>query len=62
MFGIIIGSMADLFVNLSAGWFGAAIIVPIYTRKQRTKPWAVVLNIEFGIMSLLAAIILRNQL
>lgn len=35
---ITLQSISDLFINLSAGWFGAAFIIPISTRKIKSIP------------------------
>lgn len=53
-------AVSDLFINLSAGWFGAALIVPLYTKKPKFKPWVLTINLLLGIVALLLAIFLRN--
>src|SRR3989344_211507 len=51
--------LLDLFTNLSAGWFGAAAIIPFGSKSPKSK-WLIPLNIGFGIISLLAAYIIRK--
>ena len=46
----------DLFVNLAAGWFGAAFIVPLTSKTVQTK-WLLFVNISLGIISLLVGYI-----
>lgn len=53
-------ALSDLFINLSAGWFGAAIIAPIATKRPKFKPWGLIINIIFGILALLFAVFLRS--
>ena len=60
MFSVLISSLADLFINLSAGWFGAAIILPVAVKRPNYKPRALIINIEFGILSLLISVVLRS--
>jgi hypothetical protein len=57
-----LGSIADLLINLSAGWFGVAIILPISVRRQSTKPIALLINVQFGIFALIASVFLRSRL
>lgn len=57
---IILTSFADLFVNLSAGWFGAAMIVPLFANRPKFKPKPLIVNIFFGIFALSVAIFLRR--
>jgi len=45
-------TLSDLFVNLSAGWFGAAIIVPLTEPKLKLKLWVLTTNLLFGILFL----------
>lgn len=52
--------LSDLFVNLSAAWFGAAFIVPISLRRKKVKLGVLLLNILFAIISLIVAYILRR--
>lgn len=52
--------VSDLFVNLSAGWFGAAFIVPVASKKPKLKWWVLLLNISFGIISLVNAYLIKN--
>lgn len=53
-------SIADLFINLSAGWFGAAFILPMTVKKFRVNVQLLILDIACGIVSLLIAIFIRS--
>ena len=58
---VLLIAFSDLFINLSAGWFGAAFIIPIAVIKGRKKRFlALFLNITFGIVALGCGIILRE--
>lgn len=52
--------LSELFINLAAGWFGAAIIVPLTSKRRKTKWWILPMHIGFGIVSLLISYILRK--
>ena len=53
--------ISDLFINLSAGWIGAAIIVPITTTKRgKISLLYLLTDVAFAILALLIAIKLRN--
>lgn len=52
--------LSDLLVNLSAGWFGVALILPIAVRKPKVRLSALTINITLGIVSLLLAFVLRK--
>jgi len=53
--------LSDLFVNLSAGWFGAVLIVPNFTKETGYRRlWMLTANGVLGILSLLLAFKLRN--
>jgi len=52
--------LSDLFVNLSAGWFAAAIIIPIGNRRHKLNLWLLTTNIAFGILALIIAFQLRR--
>jgi len=48
--------LSDLFVNLSAGWLGAAFIVPIVSnRRGKIKLFILTANIILGILALIIA-------
>lgn len=56
---IFIQTLADLFINLSAGWFGIAFIVP----KNKRVRWRVLtVNILYGIVCLIISFLLRKLL
>lgn len=50
---------SDLFVNLAAGWFGAVIIVPFISRRQKVPWWLLIFNVMSGILALFIAYFLR---
>ncbi|OGM31030.1 hypothetical protein A2630_03105 [Candidatus Woesebacteria bacterium RIFCSPHIGHO2_01_FULL_44_10] len=52
--------LSELFVNLSAGWFGAAIIVPIFFEAQKPNLFILTGDIFAGILSLIIAFLLRK--
>lgn len=46
-------AIGDVFLNLAAGWFGAAIIIPgTYPRSTPTNILYVAANILFGMIAL----------
>ncbi len=52
---------ADLFINLSAGWFGAAVIIPARsTKRTKIKIGLLTLNFTFGIVFSLLAYAIRK--
>lgn len=54
---------SELFVNLSAGWFGAAVIVPVVSEKPRSvNLWLLIANTLSAIFSLVIAFKLRKLL
>lgn len=54
--------IADLLINLSAGWFGAAVIIPINTRQTGKIRFAyLIANLVLATLSLLTAYTLRKQ-
>ena len=53
--------LSDLFVNLSAGWFGAALIVPTVAKKKASINAGILLfNLIFGIVFLIIGFQLRE--
>lgn len=57
----LINILSDLFVNLSAGWFGAALIISIYLPDDEKINWSALLfNVFFGVLSLIASYIIIN--
>lgn len=50
-------TMADLFINLSAGWFGIAFIAP---KSQPVRIRLLTVNIVYGIVCLVIAFMLRE--
>lgn len=53
--------VSELFVNLSAGWFGAAFIAPNFShRKAPLKYFLLTLDFILGILFLLIAFQLRR--
>jgi len=53
-------ALSELFINLSAGWFGAALILPMTTGKFKINSSLLLINILYGILSLLIGILLRS--
>lgn len=52
--------LSDLFINLSAGWFGVVIIVPNFSEEKGRKKYIVLTaDILFGIVCLLLAYLLK---
>ncbi|MEK7169062.1 MAG: hypothetical protein AAB778_03555 [Patescibacteria group bacterium] len=46
--------LSDLFVNLSAGWFGAALIIPISSKDDEGFEWfSLIINLILGLLSLI---------
>lgn len=53
--------LSDLFINLSAGWFGAALIVPAVAKKKTVINLGILLfNLIFGIVFLIIGFQLRE--
>lgn len=54
-------SIADLLINLSAGWFGAVFIIPIATKlPKKLNLLLLTWNLFVGILSLTGAVELRK--
>lgn len=52
-----LATLADLFVNLSAGWFGIVFVVPISTKESKPGSfWVLIANLLFAIVSLMIAV------
>lgn len=52
--------LSDLLINLAAGWFGVAVIIPIVIRKAKVKFVPLIVNLFFAIVSFIIAIYLRS--
>lgn len=53
--------LSELFVNLAAGWFAAAFIIPVTGKfPKKLNLWLLTNNLFLGTVSLLAAILLRK--
>ena len=53
--------LSQLFVNLSAGWFGVLLIVPGVTRLGSIEDFSwLIRNLLFGILALLVSIRLKE--
>lgn len=53
--------LSDLFTNLAAGWFGAALIIPITGKlPKKLNLWLLTYNVGFGTLSLLTAVLFRK--
>ena len=56
-------AISDLCINLSAGWFGAAFIVPNAVGKRgKVKFWILTVDIFLGIIFLVLSVQLRKRL
>lgn len=53
--------LSDVFANLSAAWFGAAIIVPLSSKRTKINYWLLTGNIASAILALLVAFALRKS-
>jgi hypothetical protein len=51
---------SDLFVNLSAGWFGAVFILPISFKRYKVNWKIFTMNILSGIVCLILAVLFRR--
>ncbi len=57
----ITSSISDLFINLSAGWLGAVLIIsPFLSKENKLSAPLLIADILFATLSLLIAISLRN--
>jgi len=55
------GILSDLFINLAAGWFGAAFIVPATAKpSRRVSLWFLTSNMVFSTLFLVLAFKLRK--
>lgn len=59
---IALGILTEFLINLAAGWFGAAIILPIRSEKRKIKFLLLTVNLSCGILSLAVAYIIRRGL
>lgn len=54
-------SIADLLINLSAGWFGAVFVLPITTKlSKKLNVLLLTMNLTVGMLSLGFAVELRK--
>jgi threonine/homoserine efflux transporter RhtA len=56
--------LADFMVNMAAGWVGVAVILPIglkEVKKQKIDWKILILDLFCGILSLIAAYLLRSH-
>jgi len=54
-------SLSDLFINLSAGWLGVAVIIPpVLVKKNKTSYVLLFVDILFAILALWVGIYLRK--
>jgi len=55
-----IQGLSDLFINLSAGWFGAALILPLATPKRsKFRFKTLTINITCGILAYIIGVLLK---
>lgn len=59
---IFITILSDLFTNLSAGWIGAAIIIPLNATIPNIKLGLLIVNIILAIVSLAISFALKKGL
>ena len=59
---IFLNSISDLLINLAAGWFGAAFILPMTIRKFKANIKILLINLSCGIITLLLAVLIRSNL
>lgn len=60
---VLITIFSNLLVNLSAGWLGATIIVPLNTKPAgKMRFLALIANLFFATLSILIAYLLIKQL
>lgn len=53
--------LSDLFINLSAGWFGVVVIVPNFTKEKGIKKFLILtIDIAFAIVCLVISYLLRR--
>lgn len=58
---VFLNVISDLFINLSAGWIGAAVVLPSQLMKQKRKKWwSLSVNIVCAILSIVAAYQLKR--
>ena len=59
--GIILGALSELFINLSAGWFFSAFLVPFSQDLSiQTRIFLLTVDLVLGIVCLLLGIKLRR--
>lgn len=58
---LILNAVADVLLNLAAGWFGIVLIVPFTFQAigKRPKPIILLLNAFFGIVALSVAVLIQ---
>jgi hypothetical protein len=56
---VLLQTTADLFINLSAGWFGIAFIVP---KKKKVHLRVLTVNILYGIFCLVVSFFIRKAI
>ena len=55
--------VSDLFVNLAAGWIGAAVVIPVTSKlDKKVNLGLLTMNLTLGIVFLVAAFELRSKL
>lgn len=55
------GVISELLVNLSAGWFAAALIVPLQAKKPKSIGFRLLTtNVGLGILALIIAFTIRK--
>lgn len=60
VWAISLNTIADLFVNLSAGMFGIVIVTPLFTKKSgKFKPKVLTGGLAWAILMLLGSLVFR---
>jgi len=51
--------LSELFINLSAGWFGAALILPMTTKSPKMNKILLTGNVLCGILAYILGVLLK---
>lgn len=56
---VLLATLADFCINISAGWFGAAFIVPVLSKRKKSRFVSLTINLLLSMMFLIVAFGLR---
>jgi hypothetical protein len=59
---ILLAAISDLLINLSAGWFGVAVVLPLKITEGKIRFWTLLIDISLGILTFGFAVILRRHI